>query len=328
MKVRGRPLRFGIQLQPQGTTWGEYRAALQAVEELDFDTAWTFDHLFPYSGPDDNACFETLTTLGAMAVLTTRIRIGVLVNGVLYRDPATLAKSAALVDHISGGRLEFSLGAAWAEREFLAYGLPYADLQERYARLDEALQIVKSLWTEHRTTFAGRYYQTDDAPCEPKPLQLPHPPIMVGGSGLGLLRIAAKHTTSWNVQGAPAECAKRAALLRGFCEEAGRDFAELELSWLGQIGLARTHADAEASASRAAASHGEDLESRRDYWVIGTPDEVVDQLRRYADAGISHWVAAVGHPFDITTLRLLRHEVLPALGWVVGVKRTAIGADP
>src|ERR1035438_5499383 len=151
MEVRGRPLHFGVQLQAQRTSWQDYVAALRSVEELGFDSAWTFDHLLPFSGADDGAAFETLTTLGAMATLTTRVRIGVLVNGVLYRDPATLAKSAALVDQISGGRLEFSLGAAWAEREFRAYGLAFPSLEERYDRLEEALQIVRSLWTEHRT---------------------------------------------------------------------------------------------------------------------------------------------------------------------------------
>ena len=147
MMVKSRPLRFGILLQAQRTTWDDYLRALHAVEDLGFDTAWTFDHMLPFVGPDDDACFETLTTLAAMAAHTTRVRVGVLVNGVLYRDPATLAKSAAMVDHISGGRLEFSLGAAWARREFVAYGLPFPSITERYERLDEALQIVRSLWS-------------------------------------------------------------------------------------------------------------------------------------------------------------------------------------
>ena len=155
MEVRGRPLHFGVQLQAQRTSWQDYAAALRSVEELGFDSAWTSDHLLPFSGPDDGACFDALTTLAAMATLTSRVRIGVLVNGVLYRDPATLAKSAALVDHISGGRLEFSLGAAWAEREFRTYGLPFPPLAQRYERLDEALQIVRSLWREQPDDLRG-----------------------------------------------------------------------------------------------------------------------------------------------------------------------------
>jgi F420-dependent oxidoreductase-like protein len=314
MEVRGRPLHIGVQLQSQRTSWKEYAAAIQSVEELGFDSVWTCDHLLPFSGADDGPCFDALTTLAAMATLTTRVRIGVLVNGVLYRDPATLAKSAALVDHISGGRLEFSLGAAWAEREFRAYGLPFPSLAERYGRLDEALQIVASLWREHRTTFAGNYYKVENAPCEPKPLQKPHPPITIGGSGLGTLRLAARYATIWNMQGSPAKCAERAEVLKRCCEEVERDFGEIELSVHPLIALARTHEDAEDLASRTAASHGQDIEGQRGHWLLGTPREVTDQLRRYADVGISHCVIGLSPPFDRTQLRLLREEVVPALG--------------
>ncbi|MHB1598212.1 MAG: TIGR03560 family F420-dependent LLM class oxidoreductase [Acidimicrobiales bacterium] len=314
MLVRGRPLRLGVQLQAQRTTWSAFASALRDVEALGFDTVWTFDHLLPFSGPDDGPSFETLTTLGAMAALTSRIRIGVLVNGVLYRDPATLAKSAALVDQISGGRLEFSLGAAWAEREFRTYGMTYPPLAERYERLDEALHIVRSLWTMHRTTFEGRFYRVEAAPCEPKPVQSPHPPVMVGGSGRGSLRIAARHATSWNVQGSPERCAERAARLAGFCAEIGRDVAGIELSWHGQIALAPTRAEAESCAAGIAASHGQDLEQQRESWLIGTPSEVAEQIRRYVDVGISHFVVGVGHPFDMTPLRLLQDVVRPTLG--------------
>jgi alkanesulfonate monooxygenase SsuD/methylene tetrahydromethanopterin reductase-like flavin-dependent oxidoreductase (luciferase family) len=312
MQVRGRAFRFGIQLIPQRVTWPEYAAALQAVERLDFDTVWAFDHLLPYCGPDGDACFETLTTLGAIAALTTRVRIGVLVNGVLYRDPATLAKCAATADQISGGRLEFSLGAAYARREFETYGLPYPPLAERYERLDEALHIVKSLWTQTRTTFEGRHHRVENAPCEPKPLQLPHPPIMVGGSGDSALRIAAKHATSANLYGSAERIAERAALLKSFCSEFGRDFDEIELSVHGDLALGTTHADAEAMAARVAAAQGSDLDSQRDSWIIGTPDEAVDQLRRYAEAGISHWILHLNAPFDLTLLELLRDAVVPA----------------
>lgn len=313
MEVRGRSLHFGVQLQAQRTSWQDYAAAVRSVEDLGFDSVWTCDHLLPFSGPDDGACFDALTTLAAMATLTSRARIGVLVNGVLYRDPTTLAKSAALVDHISGGRLEFSLGAAWAEREFRTYGLPFPSLAERYERLDEALQIVRSLWREHRTTFVGHHYSVKNAPCEPKPLQQPHPPITIGGSGLGTLRLAAKHATTWNMQGPPGKCAERATRLRTCCEEVGRDFDEIELSVHPLFALARTHEEAEALALRTAASHSQELEGQRGNWLLGTPAEVADQLRRYTEIGFSHWVIGIGHPFDMAPLRLLREEVLPAL---------------
>ena len=213
-----RPVRFGVQLQAQRTAWPDFQAALAAVEDLGFDTVFTFDHLLPVDGPVDGPCFETFTTLAAMAALTHRIRIGTLCGGVMYRDPATLAKAAAMVDQISGGRLEFTLGPAWAEREFRTYGLPFPGPGERLRRLDEALTIVKSLWTQPETTFDGRYYRVVEAPCEPKPLQRPHPPIMIGGGRNGTARLAAKHADAWNGIGSAAFCAEGSRRSRAFAE--------------------------------------------------------------------------------------------------------------
>lgn len=306
-----RHLRFGIQLQAQRTTWPAYEAAVTAVEDLGFDAVWTFDHMLPFSGADDGACFETWTTLAAMASRTSRVRVGSLVNGVLYRDPATLAKSAAMIDLISGGRLEFTLGAAWAEREFRAYGLPFPPVGERMERLDEALTIVKQLWTQPRVTFEGRYYQIHDAPCEPKPLQRPYPPIMIGGNGRRTIRLAAKHADVWNGIGSPAHCAERIAILREACAEIGREPTEIELTVHPQMAIARTHDQAEAMARTIAASHGKPLEER-DAWLLGTPAEIRAQVQRYVDVGITQWMIAMGAPFDLAALWLFAEEVAPA----------------
>jgi F420-dependent oxidoreductase-like protein len=312
MLVRGRSLRFGIQLQAQRTPWVDFARGLQTVEELGFDTVWTFDHLLPPSGPDDGPALETLTTLAAMATLTTRARIGVLVNGVLYRDPATLAKSSALVDEISGGRLEFTLGAAWAEREFKAYGFDYPPIAERYGRLDESLEIVKALWTQERTTYHGTYYRVENAPLAPKPLQSPHPPIMIGGSGRGSLRLAAKHANAWNVIGSPAKVTEKAAVLKEFCDAIGRSFDEIELSWHGSLALAATREEAFEVARGLQAAQGQTFDEKGEGWLIGSPDDVVGQLRDYTDAGISHWIIGIPHPYDPTPLRLFQDEVVPA----------------
>jgi F420-dependent oxidoreductase-like protein len=314
MAPEGRPLHFGVQLQAQRSTWAEWVAAAQAVEGLGYGSVWTFDHLLPFAGADDGACFETLTTLSAMAVITETARVGVLVNGVLYREPAVLAKAAAQVDQMSGGRLEFSLGAAWAEREFTAYGIDFPPLAERYARLDEALQLIKLLWSQHRTTFQGRYYRSHDAPCEPKPVQLPHPPITIGGTGTSSLRIAAKHADRLNMIGSPENCARWSKKLEQLCDEVGRDARELELSVHPNIAIAGDRPQAEALAASIAASNGTDVGSNRDSWVIGGALEVKDQLRRYLDVGISHFVFAVAYPFDMAPLRLLQEEVLADLG--------------
>jgi len=304
---------FGVQLQAQGTTWADYARNIQAVEDLGFGSVWTFDHLLPFAGPDDRPCFETLTTLAAMAVLTSRARIGALVNGVLYRPPSVLAKAAAQVDEMSGGRLDFSLGAAWAEREFKAYGLDFPPLAERYARLDEALQLVKLLWAQHRTTYRGRFYQVEEAPCDPKPVQSPHPPITIGGSGLGSLRIAAAHADRVNLIGPAAKCGERIAKLEQLCAGAGRNFDDIELSVHPTVAVAPTADQADALARRAAATNSQDLDTQRGNWLIGTPAEVVEGLRGYIEVGVNHFVFAVGQPFDLAPLRLLQQEVFPAL---------------
>jgi alkanesulfonate monooxygenase SsuD/methylene tetrahydromethanopterin reductase-like flavin-dependent oxidoreductase (luciferase family) len=313
MEVRGREPHFGVQLQAQTSSWAEYAVAVRTVEELGFGSVWNVDHMLPVWGDVDRPCFETLTTLSAMALLTEHVRIGVLVNGVLYRDPVTLAKAAAQVDHMSGGRLEFSLGAAWAQREFQAYGLEFPSMAERYERLEEALQVVELLWSQRRSTFHGRYYHLDDAPCQPKPLQAPHPPITIGGVGLGSLRIAARHANRLNLIGAPEKCAERIAKLEALCAQASRDPNEIEYSVHPTAVVASTATAADDLARDLARAQGADLELQRQQWLIGDPDAVAARLRPYLDAGISHFVFAIGSPFDAAQLKLLRDDVIPAL---------------
>jgi probable F420-dependent oxidoreductase len=313
MEVRGRPLHFGVQLHAQGATWAAYARGIQDVEDLGFGSVWTFDHLLPFVGADDRACLETLTTLAAMAVLTSRSRIGVLVNGVPYRHPAVLAKAAAQVDEMSGGRLDFSLGAGWAEREFKAYGMEFPPLPERYARLDEALQLVKLLWSQDRTTYQGRFYQVEEAPCDPKPVQSPHPPITVGGSGLGSLRIAAAHADRLNLVGSALKFAERITKLQQLCADAGRNFDDIELSAHPHVAVAPTADQAEALARSAVSINSQDLDSQRGNWLIGTPADVVDGLRGYTSVGVNHFVLTVVPHFDLAPLRLLQQEVFPAL---------------
>lgn len=310
-----RPLRFGVQLQPQRTTWREYIDAVRAVEEMGYDSVWNADHLLPYNGPDDGTCFETWTTLAAMADHTSRIRIGSLVNGVLYRDPATLVKCATNIDLISDGRLDFALGTAWAEREFRTFGLPFPPFAERLARLDETLSIVRGLWTQPRTTFEGRYYQVHDAPCEPKPVQRPYPPIMVGGNGRGTLRVTARHADIWNGNRlSAADCADRIAQLRQACDEIGRSPDEIELTIHLPMSIARSRDAAEATARAVAQVDGKDVaDSReRDVWLLGTPEDVRAQVQRYADHGITQWIMAIPAPFDREALRLFADEVIAA----------------
>jgi alkanesulfonate monooxygenase SsuD/methylene tetrahydromethanopterin reductase-like flavin-dependent oxidoreductase (luciferase family) len=313
MQVRGRQLHFGVHMQGQRTDWADYLGAVRAVEDLGYGSIWTFDHLLPFSGDVDGPCFETLTTLGALAVATDTVRLGALVNGVVYRHPAILAKAAAQVDQMTGGRLEFSLGAGWAAKEFRTYGLEFPSLAERYARVEETMQLVKLLWREPRATFHGQYYHVDDTPCEPKPVQWPHPPITVGGTGLGALRVAAKHADRLNVIASPEKCAELITVLAEMRQEMGLNCDDIEYSVHTTLALAPTRDAAESYANSVAASHGVELATLRDTWLIGDPAGVRDRLRKYLDVGISHFIFAVAHPFDLTPLRLFQEMVVPAL---------------
>jgi F420-dependent oxidoreductase-like protein len=200
----------------------------RSADELGYHAIWTYDHFYGLGDPM-GFTLEGWTTLSAMAALTTRARVGCMVTGVTYRNPALLAKMAVSVDHISDGRLEFGIGAAWHEPEHQAYGFGYPPPGTRIAMLDEALGAIKSLWTLESTTVEGRFFALADARCEPKPVQKPHPPVVVGGSGpKKTLRVVATHADEWNTPGQdPDEWAKLNAILDEHCAAVGRDPKEI-----------------------------------------------------------------------------------------------------
>ena len=223
------PLRFGLKLS-QHATVEEYREFWQIADDAGFDHTWVMDHFATIGGDETGIIHEGWELLAAMAVTTSRTRIGCMVTGNTYRHPGVLAKIATTVDHLSGGRLEFGLGAAWAEVEHTMLGLRFGTVGERMDRFEEALQIVRSLWTEQRTTFEGRHYQLRDAIAEPKPVQKPYPPIWIGGSGRKrTLRLTAEYADAWNVAGAPDETTARELheVLDKHCEDVGRDPASI-----------------------------------------------------------------------------------------------------
>ncbi len=214
-----------------GGTYAEMREAWLEADRLGFDTAWAHDHLLNQNEPS-RAEDEGWTVLTALLVQSRRIRGGLMVTANTFRHPAMLAKIATTVDVVSGGRVEVGLGAGWFEDEHRQYGLPLPPLSERMRRLDEACRVLKGLWTEPRATFEGFHYQVREAFHEPKPVQRPHPPLVIGTSGERVgLRIAARHAQEWNMaKGTPEEFGRRSALLDGYCREIGRDPAEVERS--------------------------------------------------------------------------------------------------
>ncbi len=226
-------IRFGIKTAPQHTTYADVlRVWQEADEEPLLEHAWLFDHFMPIVGDPTGPCLEGWSLLTALAALTQRLRVGLMVTGNTYRHPAVLANIAATVDIVSGGRLDFGIGAGWNEREHHAYGIPLYPVGERIRRLGEACQVIRLLWTEQAPSFEGKYYQLTEAFCEPKPLQKPYPPIVIGGSGEQLtLRIVAQYADIWNYVTGPVEEFKRKnVVLDQHCGVVGRNPADIQRS--------------------------------------------------------------------------------------------------
>ena len=222
---------LGIKLSPQNCAIGDLRAVWRIADEAGFDHLWAFDHFNPIFSDVAGDVFEGMTLLAAMAEATSRVRIGLMVAGNTYRHPGVLAKMATTIDHLSGGRLEFGLGASGAEVEHTMLGIPFYTPGERIRRLGEALTVCRKLWTEERASFDGRYYTLTDAVSNPKPVQRPHPPIWVGGAGEKLtLRVVAEHADVWNVIGSVEEVVRKASVLDQHCADVGRDPAEIKRS--------------------------------------------------------------------------------------------------
>jgi F420-dependent oxidoreductase-like protein len=278
-------LRWGIKTAPQHTT---YEAMLDVWQQADalpvFEHAWLFDHFAPIFSDLDGPCLEGWTLLAAYAARTSRIRVGLMVTGNTYRHPAVLAKTAATVDVISQGRLDFGIGAGWNEYEHASMGIPLYTPGERIRRLGEACEIVKRLFTRHLTDFDGRYYQLKEARCEPKPVQKPYPPFVIGGSGEQLtLRVVAQYADIWNFAGGSVETFKhKTDVLHQHCADLSRDPSEIELSV--QVGV-----------------------------NYDNVQETIDALQGYVDAGATHLVLTLRSPYPDGIVARLAEEVVPAV---------------
>lgn len=202
----------------------------RSADQLGFHGIWDYDHFYGLADPEQ-LTYEGWTALAAMAANTSNARVGCLVGSVTYRNPALLAKMAVTIDHISGGRLEFGIGAGWHENEHRGYGIDFPSPGERVQMLDEALTVIRRLWTEDRVSFDGRYFQLDEALANPKPLQRPHPPIVIGGVKPRMLRVIARHADEWNAPGVgPQEWGRISAELDTACAEVGRNPAQIRRS--------------------------------------------------------------------------------------------------
>ncbi|MHB8619296.1 MAG: TIGR03560 family F420-dependent LLM class oxidoreductase [Chloroflexota bacterium] len=279
-----RPLRFGIKTLQQNSSFEEILPCWQEAEQLGFDTAWLFDHFIPINNATpDGPCDEGWIFLSALLARTERIRGGLMVSGNTYRHPAVLANMAATADQLSGGRLEFGLGAGWHETEHAMYGIPLPSAGERMRRLDEACRVLKLLWTERQATFDGRYYQLAGAWCEPKPVQRPYPHFVIGAAGDKLgLRIVAEQADEWNFVGGPVDDYRaKVETLERHLATVGRDPASLERSVQFRAGSLST-----ASAATAKA---------------------------YVELGADHLVLSLSQPFRPAEVGWMWREIVPAI---------------
>jgi len=242
----------------------------------------------------------------ALAAVVPRMQIGTIVLGNTYRHPAVVAKMAAQVDIISGGRLLLGMGAAWQQNEHDAYGMPFYTLRERLERLDEACQVIRLLWTEHRSNFNGRYYRLANAPLEPKPVQTPHPELMIGGGGERVtLRIVARNADHWNVWGGPKVLARKSVILEEHCSKVGRNSKDIKRSVNMALLITDNKADVDRLADTIAARMGSHAADARDTCLAGTPDDIREHLSHLQAAGAT----AVFIPTMFRPLDELRHDM-------------------
>lgn len=289
------PVRFGIQTAPQGVTFEELRECWQTADRAGFDIAYVFDHFIPIFSDEDGPCLECFTTLTALACATERLRVSTLVVGNSYRHPAVLANICATLDVISGGRFELGIGAGWWEREYRAYGMQFPPIGKRIRMMEEAVRVIRLLCTEHAPSFQGRYYTLDDARMEPKPLQKPCFPIIIGGRGEQLtLRAVARVGDGWNIIGTNSEeFQQKLGVLLEHCEREGRDPAELRKSVAMRFAGTRPLPPGTPAGGA----------------ISGSWDEMRDQVRRLVEAGADEVTLSMRAPYDLEGLEGFATEV-------------------
>jgi alkanesulfonate monooxygenase SsuD/methylene tetrahydromethanopterin reductase-like flavin-dependent oxidoreductase (luciferase family) len=305
-------MHVGVYLPQAGFAWDELRARAVACDRAGIASLWLMDHLYPPAMPGVPS-FEAWTTATALAAATERIRIGhlVLANG--FRHPALLAKMAITLDHTSGGRLDLGLGSgSWAQ-EFREHGLPFGSEATRASELDEALTIVKRLFTEERVDFAGRHYRLANAPSLPRPVQRPHPPIHVGGAGpKRTLPLVARHADVWNCPTyALGALPERVLRVRDECRRIGRDPASLRVTEEAVLAVVarRDRVDAaRADALRRFPGPGWGFET---HGYCGTPDDVLRRLEGRRALGVDGVVFFLHDRADPDTIELVAREIVP-----------------
>ena len=307
------PIRFGIQTSQQNVEWGSMLDLWKKAEGWGYDSLWNFDHFYPIFVDPNGPCLEGWTTLAALGQATSRVRIGHLVNGNTYRNPCVLAKMAATLDHVTNGRLNLGIGAGWFELEHDAFGLDFKTVRGRLDALDEACRILKGMFTGEPFSLKGKHYTVDNARGLPVPVQKPHPPIMIGGSGEKiLLRIVAEHADMWNTSGDAERLAHLIDVIRRHGDAVGRDTEQIEKTVMMPMcyggGAEREKFMTQLIAGMQQCTPDE---ARRRI-MMGSKDECLETVARYGKAGVTHFIFMAFQPVFPDELQAFAEDVAPA----------------
>jgi F420-dependent oxidoreductase-like protein len=301
---------FGSEEATPSTLFERVQDVVLECERLGYDSVWLDDHLMF----GKQSILECWTTLSALASKTSKIRLGSMVLCNSFRNPALLAKMTATLDVVSEGRLELGIGAGVQKDEHEAYGMPFLKPRDRIARLKESVEIIKELWTQEKASYKGKFYSISKAVCEPKPLQKPHPPITIGGSGEKLtLKVAAQHADRCDWGHVPSLELYRHKLdvLENHCKAVGRDFQEIEKScWLGgQMFFVSDRKGLDEKVLRWKPKNVS-MEDFKKYSFIATPDECKQRIRQYAALGVTYFMLFFGALPDMSGMRLFAETVV------------------
>jgi len=312
MTDQGLPIRTGVLVWNQYTDWPAMRDTARRIDELGYDSLWTWDHLYPIVGDPHGAFLEGYTVLAGWSQVTAQTSLGLMVGANTFRNPALVVKIVTTLDHLSGGRAVLGIGAAWFETEHRAFGIEFGrSVGERLDWLDESVELMHDMLRGPSASARGDHYSATDARNDPPPLR-PHLPILVGGSGeRKTLRTVARFADAWNVaMVSPEEAARKDVVLRRWCDEVGRDQSEIERTVsVGPMLIRDDDADARATIAR---FHEANPGMQRAV-LTGSVAHITDTFGRYTERGFRHVLFHVLPPYDGETLQRFAEEVRPAL---------------
>ncbi len=299
---------------PVVNQWDTMVAIATVAEEVGYDSVWVYDHLHTFPGPTTESTFEAWTVMAGLAEATQRVRLGQMCTANSYRTPGYLAKITSTIDVMSGGRLELGIGAGWYEAEYLGFGYSFPKASIRIGQLDEAVQIIRSMWTEETTTFEGKHYQLADGYNYPKPLQDPHPPLWIAGGGEQLtLRVVAKYGDYANYFGDADTFRHKTGILEQHCRDVGRNFDEITLTRNFDCVIAETQAEADEKRDRWLATLPDDhAEFRRKNTEVGTPEQIAERVEAMQELGIGYLIVYFPDATWGDGMRIFGEQVAPA----------------